>query len=67
MVTQLTETETIEYEVFEDKFVPDSWRVEYDIAGECYVVIFVGPNSKERAEEYYLWKSQSNKQLLYQY
>ena len=62
---QLIESESIEYEVLEDKVTQGSWRVEaidYGSEGEIYIAIFSGPKSKQRAEEYYLWKSrQANK------
>jgi hypothetical protein len=61
MVTQLAKAKTIEYEVFEDRVWAGDWRVEgfdYTNDGQCYVTIFSGPDSKERAEEYFTWLSQ---------
>lgn len=45
----------MKYEVFQDQHVLGNWRAEaidHDSDGECYVVIFSGPNAKERAEWY---------------
>ncbi len=45
----------LEYEVTEDRKVPGTWRAEainYEGDGEGYVVIFSGPQAKERALEY---------------
>lgn len=52
----------MKYEVVPTLGVPDQseWRVEaidYESEGECYVTIFSGPQSKERAEEYARFKS----------
>ena len=58
---QLIESESTEYELFRDKYWPDSWRVEatdYENDCEVYIVIFTGSMGKERAEEYFAWKSQ---------
>ena len=64
------------YEVFEDKYEVDMWRVETvdegppegDGEGECYVVIFSGPYAEDRAREYAIWKrdqERANEALLY--
>ena len=48
------------YEVKKDEVVPGEYRVEaidYDNDGICYVTIFYGPNSKDRAVEYARWKT----------
>lgn len=50
----------MEYEVVETRNVPGEWRVEaidYESEGECYLVIFSGPNAHQRAEEYAIWES----------
>lgn len=55
-----TSKTSLEYEVSEDKLFPGDWRAEatdYENDGECYVVIFSGPQAKERAEEYMLFKN----------
>jgi hypothetical protein len=39
--------------VFEDREVPDQWRVEkFDDDGGCEVRIFTGPDAREHAIEY---------------
>lgn len=41
------------YEAIQDQSVPDCWRVEATgDEGECYVAVFSGPDSEERAERY---------------
>lgn len=48
------------YEVVEDKLQPGDWRaeaVDYASEGECYVVIFCGPDAERRALEYAAWKN----------
>lgn len=58
-MAQVIETGLI-YAVVPSRHVPGEWRAEaIDLAvdGECYVVIFSGPNSQERAEEYAAWKN----------
>lgn len=43
------------YQAFESKTEPGEWRVEaidHEGDGECYVAIFSGPNSQERATSY---------------
>lgn len=52
------------YEVFEDKLNPGDWRAEAvnpEGDGECYVVIFSGPDAPERAQEYAAWKNEGRK------
>lgn len=47
------------YEVIEDRYHPEHWRVEAINSGgdgEVYVVVFSGPEAQERAEEYAEWK-----------
>lgn len=47
------------YEAFEDRKHPGDWRVEaFDDDGRCFVTIFSGPDSKQRAQEYAAWKSE---------
>ena len=44
------------YEVFPDHNGTGDWRVEaidHESEGECYVVIFSGPNAELRAREYH--------------
>lgn len=46
------------YEVVPCNEHPDEWRAEaidYDSEGECYVTIFSGPSSEDRAREYADW------------
>ncbi len=56
------------YQVIQDKLIPDGWRVEFidhEHDGECYVAVFTGPSSRDRAREYAEWKeaiSAANKQ-----
>ena len=48
------------YQVCQDSNYADEWRVEainFNAEGECYIVIFSGPNARERAEEYAEWKN----------
>jgi hypothetical protein len=48
------------YEVFADKTTRGMWRVEainHANEGECFVTLFSGPNSQQRAEEYAAWKN----------
>ena len=41
------------YEVFADKQFPNDWRAEaIGDDGDCYVVVFSGPNAEQRAREY---------------
>jgi hypothetical protein len=52
--------EGIVYEVMESKVVPFGWQavgINRDAEGEVFVVIFVGPDARERAEEYARWKA----------
>lgn len=44
----------LDYVAAPSKDVPDEWRCEAidPITGECYVVIFSGPNAEERAEDF---------------
>lgn len=49
----------MEYEVAQDKVVPDQWRVEavnHEGDGEVYVTLFCGPKAEERAREYAAFK-----------
>lgn len=51
----------MDWEVIEDRQHPGDWRVEginYKDDGEVYVTIFSGPDARERAEEYAVWKSE---------
>lgn len=58
----------LEYEVILDKIEPGAWRVEaidFDSEGECYMVVFMGPFAKERAEEYAKFKTvQANNSFM---
>ena len=48
------------YEVVASRDAVNEWRVEaIDEAGEgqSYVAIFSGPDAKQRAEEYAVWKN----------
>lgn len=48
------------YECVQDSNDPESWRAEaidHGSEGECYVVIFSGPNAEARAREYTAWKN----------
>lgn len=50
----------VEYEVVASQGVPNEYRVEgidYDREGSVYVTIFSGPDAKQRAEEYALFKN----------
>ena len=50
----------MEYEVVETRNIPGEWRVEaidYGSEGECYLTIFSGPKSHQRAEEYAIRES----------
>ncbi|KKN68705.1 hypothetical protein LCGC14_0448960 [marine sediment metagenome] len=50
----------LKYEVTEDKLYPGDWRAEatdYESEGECYVVIFAGPQAEKRAREYAEFKN----------
>ncbi len=56
----MIESERVEYELVEDRGIPEAWRVEgidYGNEGIMYVIIFTGSKSKELAEEYYSWKT----------
>ena len=49
---------SLTYEVFEDREISGQWRVEaidHDSEGECYVTIFAGPDSEQRARVYAEW------------
>ena len=57
----MIESKKTEWELVEDKYIPESWRVEgidYGNEGIIYVAIFTGSKCKELAEEYYSWKTQ---------
>jgi hypothetical protein len=44
----------------ESKVVPFGWQavgINRDAEGEVFVAIFVGPDARERAEEYAAWKA----------
>lgn len=47
------------HELFEDKEAPGNWRVESrpDSEGIIDVAIFSGPNAKQRAHEYCMWRA----------
>jgi hypothetical protein len=48
------------YEMIEDRLQPGDYRVEAinsEGDGEVYTAIFVGPDARERAEEYANWKN----------
>lgn len=50
----------MKYEVVQPQYDAGDWRVEAiddDREGECYVTIFAGPQSEDRAREYAEWKS----------
>jgi ferredoxin-thioredoxin reductase catalytic subunit len=48
-----TQLPGLTYEVIQDQIYPTDWRAEaINEAGECYVVIFSGPNAEERARQY---------------
>ena len=49
----------MKYEVLASKDVPEEYRVEAidPKSGECYVVIFSGPDAKDRALEYAAFKN----------
>jgi hypothetical protein len=50
------------YEVLQDPDNPAEWRAEaIDEAGDgqCYVVVFSGPQAEERAREYAQWKNKT--------
>lgn len=52
---------TMYYEVLHSCGTVDEWRVEaidFGSEGECYLTIFSGPRSQERAEEYAAWKNE---------
>jgi hypothetical protein len=52
----------MKYEAFQDKDIPGDWRVEFidfENEGTVYVAIFSGPNARERAEEYAIWKNKA--------
>lgn len=45
----------MDWSCFEDRKNPGDWRVEaidFDNEGVVYVTIFLGPEARERAEEY---------------
>ena len=47
----------IVYEIKEDRgplFYGD-WRIDYDMDGQHYVVLFSGPNAELRARAYLAW------------
>lgn len=50
----------MKYEVLQDNGFPaaNEWRVEAidRESGDCFVTIFSGPDSEERAKEYAAWK-----------
>ena len=57
----------LRYETIEDKMSPGDYRVEAidrQGDGEVYIAIFVGPDAKQRAEEYADWKSVAQRQTL---
>lgn len=44
------------YEAFQDKLFAENWRVEaIGEDGECYVILFCGPDADKRAIEYAEW------------
>mgnify|MGYP001572085326 CR=1 FL=1 len=51
----------MEYEVVQSRgVVPEEWRAEaidHEGDGDCYVVLFSGPNAQIRASEYATWKT----------
>lgn len=49
----------MQYEVLQDKKFPQDWHAEAIDAkeGDCFVVIFGGPNAEQRAREYADWKN----------
>ena len=49
----------MKYEATASKDVPEEYRVEAidSKSGECYVVIFSGPDAEERALEYAAFKN----------
>jgi len=50
----------LRYEVVASRNVPNEWRAEAinsEGDGEVYVVLFSGPDARERAEEYAEWKN----------
>ena len=53
-------TSKIEHAVVADKHTLGAWRVEaidFEGEGACYIAVFTGPFSRERAEEYAEWKN----------
>ena len=56
----------LQFETIEDKMHPDDYRVEAidsEGDGEVYTAIFVGPDAKQRAEEYAQWKNAHQREL----
>lgn len=50
----------MKYDALPDRYTPGSWcaeAVDYESEGECYKVIFIGPDSEARAREYAAWKT----------
>jgi hypothetical protein len=48
------------YEVLRDAHSVDEWcaeAIDFESEGECYKVIFYGPDSEARAREYAAWKN----------
>jgi hypothetical protein len=55
----------LKYEAVPDQFTPGAWcaeAIDHDSEGECYKVIFIGPDSEARAREYVAWKSATQRQ-----
>jgi hypothetical protein len=51
---------SLQHETIEDKLHPGDYRVEAidnERDGEVYIAIFVGPDAKQRAQEYTDWKN----------
>lgn len=62
----MTTSTTLTYQAFEDRKSPGDWRAEaidHDSEGECYVVIFSGPDAQARAQEYAAWKNDARQPM----
>lgn len=48
-----------EYEAVQDKQFPDVWRSEAidSTSGDCFVVVFSGPEAKQRARQFTDWQN----------
>ena len=59
IITMAISQKALEYVVAESRDTPGEWRAEaidHDHDGDCYSVLFYGPDAEARASEYARWK-----------